>query len=100
MPSFSGGDLRPAWMRTLSESVSNWLKSLPDSLSPLKRSAEGLKDPLFRFFEREIRLGIQILAEVRTDLTEIGDICHGRRKQTNAHRCVAKIILCFFRPLE
>ena len=41
-------DNRPAWMRTLNESVSNWLTSLPKALNPLKRTAENIKDPLYR----------------------------------------------------
>ena len=41
-------DNRPAWMRSLHESVSNWLNSLPKSLNPLKRTADNIKDPLYR----------------------------------------------------
>ena len=80
------GDVRPAWMRALSESVDGWLRSLPDKLPLLRRTAEGLKDPLFRFFEREVRLGSVILARVRADLCELREICHAQRKQTNQHR--------------
>ena len=39
---------QPAWMRSLNESVSNWLSSLPKSLISMKRTAENIKDPLYR----------------------------------------------------
>ena len=41
-------DNRPSWMRSLHESVSNWLSSLPKTLHPLKRTADNIKDPLYR----------------------------------------------------
>ena len=28
--------------------------SIPQTLTPLKRTADNIKDPLFRFFEREV----------------------------------------------
>ena len=79
-------DGRPAWMRTLSESVSNWLTNLPKNLNPMKRTVENIKDPLYRFFEREVNLGVKILAKVRMDLKDIWMICRGEKKQTNDHR--------------
>ena len=39
---------RPAWMRTLHTSSSEWLALLPTSLNPLKRTVENIKDPLYR----------------------------------------------------
>ena len=41
-------DLRPAWMRSLADFVLDWLSGLPKALPGLKRSAENIKDPLFR----------------------------------------------------
>ena len=38
-----GGDVRPAWMRALQESTSNWLGALPEKLTPLRRTAENIK---------------------------------------------------------
>ena len=40
---------RPAWMRTLHSSSSGWLSLLPASLTPLKRTVENIKDPLYRY---------------------------------------------------
>ena len=39
-----------------------------------------------RFFEREVNLGVKILAKVRMDLQDIWMICRGEKKQTNDHR--------------
>ena len=39
---------RPAWMKTLHSSSSSWLQLLPSSLTPLKRTVENIKDPLYR----------------------------------------------------
>ena len=81
-------DKRPAWMRTLSDSAANWLSLLPKDLITLKRTAENIKDPLYRFFEREVNLGYKILKIVRHDLNDINEICHSKRKQTNYHRSI------------
>lgn len=43
---------------------------------------------MFRFFEREINLGAQLLTDVRRDLTEILTICKGEQKQSNHHRAL------------
>ena len=51
-------------MRTLSLQASQWLAVLPEAIAPVKRTAERIKDPLFRFFEREIVSGQQLLARV------------------------------------
>lgn len=47
-------DGRPTWMKSLQNSAQNWLRLLPESLVTLKRTVENIKDPLYRFFEREV----------------------------------------------
>jgi dynein heavy chain 1, cytosolic len=54
-------DSRPAWMKQLQKSVEVWLSLLPKELVPIKRTLENIKDPLFRYFEREINTGIILL---------------------------------------
>ena len=49
----------------------------------MKRTLENIKDPLFRFFEREVNHGYKLLNDMRADLLEIMDVCEGNRKQTN-----------------
>jgi len=52
----------------------------------MKRTVENIRDPLFRFFEREVNAGIQMLADVRRDIEDAILICLGEKKQTNHHR--------------
>ena len=56
------------------------------SLAVMKRTVENIKDPLFRFFEREVNAGIKLLADVRRDMSEVMQICQGDKKPTNHHR--------------
>jgi dynein heavy chain 1 len=65
----------PAWMRTLLVSAQEWLKLLPDKLQPLKRTADNIKRPLYRFFEREIVSAAKMLTSVRGDLDDVKQIC-------------------------
>lgn len=39
----STSDGRPAWMRTLHTTASNWLHLIPQTLSHLKRTVENIK---------------------------------------------------------
>ncbi|XP_022096690.1 cytoplasmic dynein 1 heavy chain 1-like isoform X2 [Acanthaster planci] len=82
----STSDGRPAWMRILHTSVKNWSSIIPKSLTLLKRTADNIKDPLFRFFEREINHGATLLRDVRTDLQNVVLVCEGKKKQTNHDR--------------
>ena len=52
----------------------------------MKRTMENIKDPLFRFFEREVNAGVRLLADVRRDMQEVMMICIGEKKPTNHHR--------------
>jgi dynein heavy chain 1 len=65
----------PAWMRTLGASALEWLKLLPDTLTPLRRTADNIKRPLYRFFEREIWGASSILDTVKGDLISVKMIC-------------------------
>lgn len=84
----SGGDVRPMYMKTLASDIDQWLKYLPEQLDLLKRSSENIKDPLFRFFEREVNTASKLLHEVRRDLVALQEICdvEKRVKQTNYYR--------------
>ncbi|XP_066464042.1 cytoplasmic dynein 1 heavy chain 1 isoform X2 [Eleutherodactylus coqui] len=79
----STSDGRPAWMRTLHTTASNWLSVIPQALNHLKRTVDNIKDPLFRFFEREVKMGAKLLQDVRQDLTDVVQVCEGKKKQTN-----------------
>jgi len=77
---------RPAWMRTPLNSAATWLRLLPNSLPVLRRTAENIKDPLYRFFEREVNSGAALLTILRQDLEDVQLICRGEKKQSNYHR--------------
>uniref|UniRef100_A0A183BLW3 Dynein_C domain-containing protein n=1 Tax=Globodera pallida TaxID=36090 RepID=A0A183BLW3_GLOPA len=54
----------PTWMVQLSGQCRTWLDSLPEQLQRLRRTKDNVRDPLFRFFEREINLGAKLLADL------------------------------------
>jgi len=81
-----GSDKRPAWMQSLRSSINVWIKGLPEKVSLLERTAESVKNPLFRFFEREIEIGSKLLNRVQTDLKELIQVCEGTTKQSNYTR--------------
>ncbi|VDP72907.1 unnamed protein product [Echinostoma caproni] len=79
-------DSRPVWMKQLQSTASSWLSLLPQSLKRLTRTTDNLRDPLYRFFEREVNSGANLLITVRQDLETVIAICSGERKPTNRHR--------------
>eukprot|EP01114_Cavostelium_apophysatum_P023031 TRINITY_DN854_c0_g1_i2.p1 TRINITY_DN854_c0_g1~~TRINITY_DN854_c0_g1_i2.p1 ORF type:complete len:4577 (-),score=1545.65 TRINITY_DN854_c0_g1_i2:38-13768(-) len=79
-------DRKPAWMRTLRVSIEDWLKVLPTNLPLMERTAESIKLPLFRFFEREVDIGARLLKRVRADLADLAQICEATLKLTNYTR--------------
>jgi dynein heavy chain 1 len=48
-----------------------------------KSSVEQTKNPLFRFFEREVMIGHNLLKKIRNDLQQLILVCRGEIKQTN-----------------
>lgn len=79
-------DGRPSWMKTLHNSATAWLDLLPKNLQTLKRTVDNIKDPLYRYFEREVASGSKLLLTVISDLQDVVLICQGEKKQTNHHR--------------
>ncbi|KAJ3290947.1 hypothetical protein HK104_006430 [Borealophlyctis nickersoniae] len=79
---------QPAWMRALHASIMDWTKALPESLVQMKRTAESVKNPLFRFFERENQIGRSLLKVIREDLADLAKVCEGTIKQTNHLRAL------------
>ncbi|KAI1728166.1 dynein heavy chain and region d6 of dynein motor domain-containing protein [Ditylenchus destructor] len=73
----------PSWMLVLSGHCGRWLQALPETLERLKRTKQNIKDPLFRFFEREINFGAVLLHDIRADLSQILAVCRGEAKQSN-----------------
>ena len=74
---------KPAWMVKLAETSMSWLDKLPDDLSELEMTAESIKDPLFRFFNREITVAASLLRQVRAEVEDLRGACAGEIKLTN-----------------
>jgi dynein heavy chain 1 len=70
-------------MRTIQEDCERWQKALPAALAMLNRTPEKIKDPLFRFFDRETGIGSKLLSAVHKDLKDVVAACKGEMKQTN-----------------
>jgi dynein heavy chain 1 len=79
-------DGRPAWMKLINVSLSTWMRLVPKSVNTMRRTVENIKDPMFRFFEREVNAGAKLLNDVRQDMQEVMLICNGEKKPTNHHR--------------
>jgi len=49
----------------------------------MNRTADSIKNPLFRFFDRENQIGRALLKKIRQELIDIKRVCNGELKQTN-----------------
>ncbi|CAL4067976.1 unnamed protein product, partial [Meganyctiphanes norvegica] len=79
-------DSRPSWMTNLEKSATSWLSKLPEVINQLRRTIDNVKDPLYRYFEREVKTGSKLLSVIRNDLNDVLLICKNEKKQTNYHR--------------
>ncbi|XP_069984452.1 dynein heavy chain, cytoplasmic isoform X4 [Penaeus vannamei] len=84
---------RPSWMVTLNQSAVTWLSLLPEMVITLRRTVDNIKDPLYRYFEREVNSGAKLLRIVRNDLNDVILICKGEKKQTNYHRTMVSLLV-------
>jgi len=73
----------PSWMVSMKSNCAAWLEKLPEDLPELEVTATSIKDPLFRFFNREVSGAASLLAQVRSDLEDLLDVCDGNGKLTN-----------------
>jgi len=86
------GGGRPQWAVNLLKFVETWKDLLPKSLADLERTAKSVSDPLFRFFEREVALGQQLLGKIHRDLDTLTAVAEGTQKQTNHVRALMSAI--------
>lgn len=56
------------FMKEVEERVSMFLEILPDDLESLERNEELIKNPLFRFIDREISASKKLLKIVKSSL--------------------------------
>ena len=78
------------WLSKLNDTVFSLLGLLPDELPSLSREEASLTDPLFRFLEREVALGIKLYKTVREDLSNLRLMCSGEIKMTNELREISR----------
>jgi dynein heavy chain 1 len=84
--SSSGGgaaQAAPTWMIQMKSNCATWLEKLPEELPELEVTASSIKDPLHRFFNREVSMAVALLKQVRSDLETLLDVCDGNGKLTN-----------------
>ncbi|XP_034246586.1 dynein heavy chain, cytoplasmic-like isoform X2 [Thrips palmi] len=76
------GDGGPSLMDMLKESAES-MEDLLQQLSTMRPIVEEpIKDPLCRYFEREVNSAVNLLRDVVCDLQVIGRVCRGKKKQT------------------
>lgn len=66
------------------------LEALPGQLPLLDRSQGDIRNPLFRFLEREVTVASQLLDTVRADLVMLIEMSKGDRKSTNVLKKLAE----------
>ena len=70
----------------LMATVEQYLKDTDLKLTGLVRDAELLNNPLFRCLDREIKIGIELLNLVRSELTDVYKSLKGVTKPTQQTR--------------
>lgn len=85
-----GADAGAKWMVTLKEKVLRYYDVLPLQLDTLRRVGSMVKNPLFRFLERECSVLSALLQKVRGDLKLVLDVCSGEKKSTNYTKSITE----------
>ncbi|KAK8797138.1 hypothetical protein WA158_004348 [Blastocystis sp. Blastoise] len=70
----------------LMNTVEMYLKETDIKLEGLVRDAQLLNNPLFRFLDREIKIGIELLTMIRSELTAVLGSLNGSSKATQQTR--------------
>ena len=80
------------WLVSLQKKVAALLDVLPAELPTLQRAGAMVKNPLFRFLERECSVLSGLLQAVRKDLRLVLEVCKGERKSTNHIKALAQAL--------
>jgi len=73
---------------------------LPKHLVPMERNSEAIKNPMFRFLEREVVVASSLLKTVRNDLTFLKEMCEGERKSSNELRLIGEQVYADVTPVK
>lgn len=71
------------WLRQLGERTKAYIQILPKEVPYMERTPERMKDPLFRFLEREVTLAGSLLGTVQKHLKDVNLMCLGSINATN-----------------
>jgi dynein heavy chain 1 len=71
-------------MTAMQTNCMSWMEKIPSELQELQITAVSIKDPLCRFFNREVSVAIDLLKQVRDDIEQLLEVCEGRGKLTNS----------------
>jgi len=71
---------------------------MPEKLDLMLRSEDAIKNPLFRFLEREVTVSSNLLIKVKRDLAAIVAICNEEAKWTNVLHKIAQELIADVPP--
>ena len=83
-------DGKAQWLTVLHKKIEIYLEMLPQKTLTMKRDANLVKNPLFRFLDREVQVLSALQTTISSDLTLILEICNGQRKSTNYLKKIAE----------
>lgn len=67
----SGSSSQVQWLQKLGERTKAYVQILPKDVPYMERSSERMKDPLFRFLEREVTMAGSLLKTIQKHLKDV-----------------------------
>lgn len=77
------GDSKAQWLVSLQKKVTQFTEMMPAALPEMRRDSTSLKNPLFRFLDRENTVLCELLETVKKDFQFCYDVCTAERKSSN-----------------